>query len=65
MGKGVGSRERFCGTFVLVAHACRGKLRFLGHTGSGFTIDQLGEIYVRLKEIMLDKCPIGYMPYTS
>jgi hypothetical protein len=44
MGKGVGSRERFCGTFVLVAHACRGKLRFLGHTGSGFTIDQLGEI---------------------
>jgi hypothetical protein len=65
MGNEAGSSERFCGTLVLAACGSRGKLRILGHTSSGFTIDQPGELCVRLKEIMLDKCPIGSLPYTN
>ncbi len=41
------------------------KLKFVGHSGSGFDFSQLPHIYNNLKKIIIEKCPIGNIPYTN
>ena len=62
--KGEGNRENYFGSLLLAAYYGK-KLRFVGHTGSGFDFGQLNEIYNKLKETTIEKCPIEYIPYTN
>lgn len=41
------------------------KSRFVGHSGSGFDFSQLDEIYNKLQQIRIEKCPVDYIPYTN
>ena len=73
--KGEGNRENYFGSLLLAVYYninnndndSRGvqKLRFVGHTGSGFNFDQLGKVYNKLKEMRIEKCPIDNIPYTN
>jgi bifunctional non-homologous end joining protein LigD len=67
--KGEGNRENYFGSLLLAAYYNNynnsKKLRFVGHTGSGFDLGQLNEIYSKLKQMRIEKCPIDYIPYTN
>jgi bifunctional non-homologous end joining protein LigD len=64
--KGEGNREKYFGSLLLaVVNNSDGKLRFVGHTGSGFNLNQLKEIYNELQKIRIEKCPVEYVPYTN
>jgi bifunctional non-homologous end joining protein LigD len=69
--KGEGNRENYFGSLLLAVYYYNNdshtvqKLRFVGHTGSGFSFDQLGKIYNKLKEMRIERCPIDYIPYTN
>jgi len=41
------------------------KLRFIGHTGSGFNLETLSLIHKRLKELEIPYCPVGHIPYLN
>ncbi len=41
------------------------KLRFVGHTGSGFDFAQLNEVYNKLQQMKIEICPVDYIPYTN
>ncbi|MDQ3984867.1 MAG: non-homologous end-joining DNA ligase, partial [Thermoproteota archaeon] len=64
---GEGNREKYFGSLLLavVDNSSDGKLRFVGHTGSGFNLNQLKEIYNELQKIRIEKCPVEYIPYTN
>jgi bifunctional non-homologous end joining protein LigD len=64
--KGEGNREKYFGSLLLaVVNNSDGKLRFVGHTGSVFNLNQLKEIYNELQKIRIEKCPVEYVPYTN
>jgi bifunctional non-homologous end joining protein LigD len=64
--RGEGNRENYFGSLLLAAFDPQiDKLRFVGHTGSGFDFIQLDEIYKKLQAMRIDKCPIDYVPYTN
>jgi bifunctional non-homologous end joining protein LigD len=63
--KGEGNRENYFGSLLLAAYDSKSKLRFVGHTGSGFDFDQLEKVYERLQKIKVEKCQISYVPYTN
>ena len=64
--RGEGNRENYFGSLLLAAFDPQiDKLRFVGHTGSGFDFVQLDEIYKKLQAMRIDKCPIDYVPYTN
>src|SRR5919112_486420 len=63
--KGEGNREKYFGSLLLAAYDSKSKLRFVGHTGSGFDFDQLEKIYEKLQKIKVEKCQISYVPYTN
>jgi bifunctional non-homologous end joining protein LigD len=64
--RGEGNRENYFGSLLLAVYDSKSsKLRFVGHTGSGFDFGQLDEIYEKLKGIQIEKCPIDYVPYTN
>ena len=63
--KGEGNRENYFGSLLLAAYDSKSKLRFVGHTGSGFDFDQLGKIYEMLQKTKVEKCQISYVPYTN
>lgn len=64
--RGEGNRENYFGSLLLAAFDPKNdKLRFVGHTGSGFDFVQLDEIYKKLQAMRIDKCPIDYVPYTN
>ena len=64
--KGEGNRKNYFGSLLLSAYdTLTHQLRFVGHTGSGFNFEQLDNIYTKLKEMITDKCPIKYVPYTN
>jgi bifunctional non-homologous end joining protein LigD len=62
--KGEGNRENYFGSLLLAVYYGN-KLRFVGHTGSGFDFSQLDEIYSKLQQMKIEKCPVDYIPYTN
>jgi bifunctional non-homologous end joining protein LigD len=62
--RGEGNRENYFGSLLLAAYYGN-KLRFVGHTGSGFDFAQLNEVYNKLEQIKIEKCPVDYIPYTN
>ena len=40
-------------------------LRFIGHTGSGFSFESLSLIHKKLREIEIPYCPVDYIPYLN
>lgn len=73
--KGEGNREGYFGSLLVAVNNNNnnthknntpdsGHLRFVGHTGSGFNFDQLGQIYDKIKEMKVEKSPIYYILYT-
>ncbi|MGE5635203.1 MAG: hypothetical protein ACM3VV_08210 [Deltaproteobacteria bacterium] len=63
--RGEGKRENYFGSLLLAVNDVEGKLRFVGHTGSGFDFQQLRQVYDKLQKIRIEKCPIEYVPYTN
>ena len=64
--RGEGNRESYFGSLLLAIYDPNtDKLRFVGHTGSGFDFVQLDKVYTRLKAMKVEKCPIDYVPYTN
>ncbi|MGE3859260.1 MAG: DNA ligase D [Nitrososphaeraceae archaeon] len=63
--QGEGNRIDFFGSLLLAINDKDHKLKFVGHTGSGFNFQQLQQIYDKLQKIRIQKCPIEYVPYTN
>jgi bifunctional non-homologous end joining protein LigD len=64
--KGEGNREKYFGSLLLaIVDNSDGKLKFVGHMGSGFNFNQLKEIYNELQKIRIEKCPVEYVPFTN
>src|SRR5918996_2211026 len=64
--RGEGNRENYFGSLLLAIYdPSTSKLRFVGHTGSGFDFVQLDEVYTKLKAMRIEKCPVDYVPYTN
>jgi bifunctional non-homologous end joining protein LigD len=61
--RGEGSRKGYFGSLLLAAY--NGKLRFIGHSGSGFDLAQIIFIYNRLQKIRTEEIPVNYIPYTN
>lgn len=61
---GEGNREGYFGSLILAAYR-EGKPRFVGHSGSGFGLDQLASIYEKLSKIQVKVCPIDGIPYVN
>jgi bifunctional non-homologous end joining protein LigD len=63
--RGEGNRENYFGSLLLAVNDSQGKLRFVGHTGSGFDFFLLKQIYDKLQKMRIEKCPVEYVPYTN
>jgi bifunctional non-homologous end joining protein LigD len=65
--KGEGNRQDYFGSLILAAYDNRGKLRFIGHSGSGFGFDQLKEILTVMQRLKTHNnfCPVDSVPYTN
>src|ERR671914_275169 len=66
--KGEGNREDYFGSLILAAYDDEtGKLRFIGHSGSGFGFDQLKETLTIMQRLRTENnfCPIESVPYTN
>lgn len=61
---GEGNRQGYFGSLILAAHH-NGKLRFVGHTGSGFGFDQLEGTLEMMQELRAESCPIDHVPYVN
>jgi bifunctional non-homologous end joining protein LigD len=62
--KGEGNREDYFGSLLLAVYDGN-KLRFVGHSGSGFDFSQLNKAYNKLQQMKIEKCPVDYIPYTN
>jgi bifunctional non-homologous end joining protein LigD len=62
--KGEGNRQDYFGSLILATYD-KGKLRFIGHSGSGFGFDQLEETLRLMQRFRTDKCPVDTVPYTN
>jgi bifunctional non-homologous end joining protein LigD len=66
--RGEGNRQDYFGSLILAAYDDEtGKLRFIGHSGSGFGFDQLKETLTIMQRLRTDNnfCPIESVPYTN
>ena len=65
--KGEGNRQDYFGSLILAAYDNRRKLRFIGHSGSGFGFDQLKEILTIMQRLKTHNnfCPVESVPYTN
>jgi bifunctional non-homologous end joining protein LigD len=65
--KGEGNRQDYFGSLILAAYDDKGKLRFVGHSGSGFGFDQLKETLSVMQRIRTENnfCPVDTVPYTN
>jgi bifunctional non-homologous end joining protein LigD len=65
--KGEGNRQDYFGSLILAAYDNRGKLRFIGHSGSGFGFDQLKEILPVMQRLKTHNnfCTVDSIPYTN
>src|ERR671911_307823 len=61
---GEGSREKYFGSLILAVYE-QGRLRFAGHTGSGFNTNQLERVYNTIKSMRIDKPLIDHIPYIN
>jgi bifunctional non-homologous end joining protein LigD len=61
---GEGNREKYFGSLILAVYE-QGRLRFAGHTGSGFDTNQLVRVYSRIKDMQIGKPPIDHIPYLN
>ena len=62
--RGEGNRENYFGSLLLAVYYGN-KLRFVGHSGSGFDFSQLNEINSKFQQMKIEKCPVDYIPYTN
>jgi bifunctional non-homologous end joining protein LigD len=62
--RGEGNRERYFGSLILAAYI-HSKLQFIGHSGSGFTSEQVQELFKRLERLKTARCPIDFVPYVN
>jgi bifunctional non-homologous end joining protein LigD len=62
--RGEGNRQDYFGSLILATYD-RGRLRFVGHSGSGFGFDQLEETLRLMQGFRTDKCPLDTVPYTN
>jgi bifunctional non-homologous end joining protein LigD len=65
--QGEGNRQDYFGSLILAAYDDKGKLRFVGHSGSGFGFDQLKETLSAMQRIRTDNnfCPVDAVSYTN
>src|SRR5215211_1739688 len=66
--KGEGNRQDYFGSLILAAYDGTGKkLRFIGHSGSGFGFNQLKETLTVMQRLRTENnsCPVDYVPYTN
>jgi bifunctional non-homologous end joining protein LigD len=65
--KGEGNRQDYFGSLILAAYDDLGKLRFIGHSGSGFGFDQLKETLTVMQRLITENnfCPLDSIPYTN
>src|SRR5829696_4912166 len=65
--KGEGNRQDYFGSLILAAYDDLGKLRFIGHSGSGFGFDQLKETLAVMQRLRTENnfCPVDSIPYTN
>ena len=65
--KGEGNRQDYFGSLILAAYDDIGKLRFIGHSGSGFGFDQLKETLIVMQRLRTENnfCPLDSIPYTN
>src|ERR671911_323361 len=65
--KGEGNRQDYFGSLILAAYDDKGKMRFIGHSGSGFGFDQLKETLTVMERLKTDNnfCPLRSVPYTN
>ena len=64
---GEGNREDYFGSLILAAYDKKEKLRFIGHSGSGFGFDQLKETLNVMEGLRTNNnfCPLDSVPYTN
>jgi bifunctional non-homologous end joining protein LigD len=64
--EGLGSRVNHFGSLVLAVYSANEKkLKFVGHAGTGFNDQTLGEMYARLKELETKSRPVDMIPYLN
>jgi bifunctional non-homologous end joining protein LigD len=61
---GEGNREGYFGSLILAAYIS-GRLKFIGHSGSGFTSEQVQEIFKKLERLKIARRPIDFVPYVN
>jgi bifunctional non-homologous end joining protein LigD len=61
---GEGNREKYFGSLILAVYE-QGRLRFAGHTGSGFNTKQLERVYNMIKSMRIGRPPIDRIPYLN
>src|SRR5215210_3465414 len=62
--RGEGNRKGVFGSLILAAKM-NGKLRFVGHSGSGFGFDQLQETLKIMQPMIVNHCLIDNVPYVN
>jgi bifunctional non-homologous end joining protein LigD len=65
--KGEGNRQDYFGSLILAAYDEKRKLRFIGHSGSGFGFDQLKDTLNIMERLKTENniCPVDFVPYTN
>ena len=65
--KGEGNRQDYFGSLILAAYDDKGKLHFIGHSGSGFGFDQLKQTLTVMQRLRTDNnfSPVDFVPYTN
>ncbi len=61
---GEGNREGYFGSLILAAYV-HGRLKFIGHSGSGFTSEQVQEMFRKLEPLKTARRPIDFVPYVN
>jgi bifunctional non-homologous end joining protein LigD len=61
--RGEGNRIGYFGSLLLAAFDK--EFVFIGHSGSGFDVSQIIEIFNKLQEIKTDEIPVTYVPYVN
>jgi bifunctional non-homologous end joining protein LigD len=55
----------FFGALLLGVHDADGGLRYIGHTGAGFTDAELGHVWKQLQSLRTKQCPFSTVPKTN